>query len=195
MHAESFRSLAGNGKWDEYCNLLCNKGPDWWFNLEIPRLIEHLQPIQQNRHARISQDDVTGFPPRLILLSELIKPVMSIEVLNCLFVTLKSDNDLRGASVCAGAGVHAIWERGYGLGELDVWYQRIKDLLSEPEELLDSLARASLLGSKGLVEVTGLGDTALAVETLIMQRSCAEKARSSSLQTYGAFFAGLLLFF
>lgn len=192
MYAEPFRSLAAGERWDEYCSLLRGKGLDWWFNMDIPVLAGHLLPVLE-RHKGLGQHDFsseTGHSARLLFLMEAIKPSMSPDTFERLFPLFVSAGDIRGAAACAGAGVASIWDRGYGFEAFTPWYQRIKDLLNESEDRLDPLARASILGFKGHVEMIGFGDTIMTAGTFVDQRRCAEKAKSSSLQTYYAFMLG-----
>jgi DNA-binding SARP family transcriptional activator len=81
--------------------------------------------------------------------------------------------------------VASIWDSGTAFERQETWYGRIIHLL-EKGDRLSLLAKTSILGFKGFVEITYRGDLDGAVETLRSQQRWAEKARSTSLRVFHA---------
>jgi hypothetical protein len=79
--------------------------------------------------------------------------------------------------------VASIWDSGTDFNRYDPWYQRILDFL-ERKTLISPLARASLMGFKGFVELTYKCDLSKCARTLKEQLSLAEKAGSNSLKVF-----------
>lgn len=173
-----YTSYLEAGDWKRYASALCEDGLVWWFNMEIPCLIAHLSALESIHHGQT-------LPSRLMFLAEAARGFMSTENIDVLFNTFLSANDLEAASAAAGAGVASIWDSGTDFDRQETWYARIIQLL-EKAERLSPLARSSLLGFKGFVEVTYKGDLAKATETLRSQQRWSEKARSTSLRVFHA---------
>jgi DNA-binding SARP family transcriptional activator len=173
-----YASYLETGDWKRYASALCEDGLAWWFNMEIPCLIAHFAALESipNRQA---------LPSRLLFLAEAANGFMSTENIDALFHTFLSEKDLEAACAAAGAGVASIWDSGTDFERQENWYGKIVQLLGKGDSL-SPLARSSLLGFKGFVEITYRGDPAKAAETLKSQQRWAEKARSTSLRVFHA---------
>jgi len=173
-----YTSYLQEGDWESYASALCEEGLVWWFNMEIPCLIAHLAALESIPQGR-------PLPSRLLFLAEAAKGFMSTENIDALFHTFLSANDLEAASAAAGAGIASIWDSGTDFERQETWYAKIIQLLGKGDRL-STLAKSSLLGFKGFVEITYRGDLAKAAETLRSQQRWAEKARSTSLRVFHA---------
>ena len=173
-----YTSYLKEGNWESYASALCEDGLVWWFNMEIPSLMAHVAALE-------SLPKREPLPSRLELLVEAAKGFMSTDNLDHLFQVFLSENDLEAASAAAGAGVASIWDSGTDFERQETWYARIVQLL-EKADRLSPLAKSSLLGFKGFVEITHKGDLARTAETLRSQQRWAEKAGSTSLRVFHA---------
>ncbi len=173
-----YDALLREGKREEYISTLCQDGLTWWFNMDIPSIICHLVALNQI-------PPIAPLPRRLAFLSEAVNisiPIASMETFYHLFM---EENDLEAASAAAGAGAASIFDSGLEFSRFETWYQRIEDLLKQGDRI-SPLARASLLGFKGMVELVYLGDNTKASTTYKEQLLWAEKARSNSLRVFHA---------
>lgn len=173
-----YTSYLEAGDWKRYASALCEDGLVWWFNMEIPCLVAHLAALESISHGQT-------LPLRLLFLAEAVKGFMSTENIDVLFHTFLSEKDFEAASAAAGAGVASIWDSGTDFKRQENWYAKIVQLLGKGDRL-SPLARSSLLGFKGFVEITYRGDPTKAAETLRSQQRWAEKARSTSLRVFHA---------
>jgi tetratricopeptide (TPR) repeat protein len=173
-----YTSYLEQGSRKEFVAALCEEGLAWWFNMEIPCLVAHLAALE-------SLPQNTPAPLRLLFLMEAGKLFMSPETLDHIFEAFMQEDDLEAACAAAGAGVASIWDSGTAFERQETWYGRIIKLL-EKGDRLSLLAKTSILGFKGFVEITYRGDLDGAVETLRSQQRWAEKARSTSLRVFHA---------
>lgn len=180
---EPYAQLYSAGKIEEYISRFCKDGLVWALNMEIQRLAVHLVPVIDVFKGP------SAVPTRLALLRELISIPMSPENLEACYERLVAEGDLEAAATAAGDAVASIWERGISFDRYNAWHERIEWLLGHKEGL-SPLARASLLGYKGQIEMMGWGNLALASKTLDCQLLWAEKAGSPSLQVFHAFING-----
>jgi DNA-binding SARP family transcriptional activator len=173
-----YASYLEQGSRENFVSALCREGLAWWFNMEIPCLVAHLAALE-------SLPQNTPTPSRLLFLMEAAKVFMSPENLDHSFETFLQEDDLEAACAAAGAGVASVWDSGTDFERQETWYSRIVRLL-EKADRLSPLAKSSLLGFKGFVEITYQGDLAGAMETLRSQQRWAEKAGSTSLRVFHA---------
>lgn len=173
-----YNSLAKEEKWPEYIALLGKEGLTWWFNMEILLLAVHLIPLA-------SLPKKFRLPLRIIFFTEAVKGFMSTENMEALYHSFLKRKDFEAAAAAAGAGVASIWDSGSEFKRYEVWDKRIDELLKKNGNL-SSLARASLLGFKALIEITYYGDLSKAEEILKSQLFWADKANSKSLRVFHA---------
>ena len=173
-----YTSYLEQGSREDFVSALCQDGLAWWFNMEIPCLVAHLTALQ-------SLPQSTPAPSRLLFLMEAAKVFISPENLDHFFEAFLKEDDLEAACAAAGAGVASVWDSGTDFERQESWYGRILQLL-EKGDRLSSLAKTSILGFKGFVEITYRGDLAAVVETLRSQQRWAEKAGSTSLRVFHA---------
>jgi len=114
------------GEVDEYRHALELDGLDWWFNMEIPRIAMHLQPLLEHDGA-----EAAGGSLRLDFLARVIGNEISEPVMAALFERCLGDGDREAACAVAGAGTAAVWDSGYDFRRFDPWLQRIDGLLAE----------------------------------------------------------------
>lgn len=173
-----YDSMIQQKQWQEYVKALCEDGIRWWFNMEIPRLFSHLLPL--------SQTPLNGaLPHRLAFLREAANISIPLESMERFYHFFIEENDLEAASAAAGAGTASIFDSGSEFSRFETWYQRIENLLGQGNSI-SPLARASLLGFKGMVELVYQGDNLKASQTYKDQLVWAEKARSNSLRVFQA---------
>lgn len=175
---EKYQKYIDKKKWKEYISELSEDGLKWWFNMDTPSILVHLSPIESFPLENLQ------LPARLQFLLEATRQSIPLEKMDTFYKMFKDTGDLEAAAAAAGAGVASIWDSGREFQRYDLWYRRIKELL-RMKDRLSSLAVCSLVGFKGLTELTGQ-DINKAYETYIKQRLYAEKAGSHSLMVYFA---------
>jgi DNA-binding SARP family transcriptional activator len=180
-----YQSLLEQHKMEEYIAALCHEGLAWWFNMEIPHLALHLAPLS-------SLPPQVSLPARLLFLSEAVKGSIPIDSMDRFYLSFLDQNDLEAASAVAGAGAASIWDSGSDFTRFDKWYERISYLLDRGDRL-SPLSQASLLGFRGMMEISYLGDFSRAWKTFESQLSWADKAGSSSLKVFRASALGYCL--
>ena len=173
-----YDSLLEKERWGEYISGLCQDGIQWWFNMDMPSLLCHLAPLN-------GIPPETSRPLRLAFLSDSVNPSAPIESMEKFHQLFIEEDDLEAASAAAAAGAAAVFDAGSDLTLLDVWSERIEDLLGRGDGV-SPLARASLLGFKGMIEFVYRGDVARASETYKEQLRWAERAHSHSLRVFHA---------
>ncbi|MEM2126141.1 MAG: BTAD domain-containing putative transcriptional regulator [Candidatus Methanosuratincola sp.] len=155
--------------------------------MEIPTLFSHLLPLSQT-----PLND--ALPQRLAFLKEAVNIAIPLESMEKYYHLFIEEKDLEAASAAAGAGTASIFDSGSDFSRFETWYQRMENLLKQGD-LISPLARASLLGFKGMVELVYHGDNLKASQTYKDQLVWAEKARSNSLRVFQASAHGYYLLY
>lgn len=117
------------------------------------------------------------------LLSETTSERPSLEQIESCFRDLQTRGHLEGQCVATGAAVLTIWSSGTGLERYDRWHGAIETLLAQ-QDRLQPLAVASLLGFRGLVEMTGRNDLPRATATYEACLAWCLRAGAVSLHIY-----------
>ncbi len=177
---EPYRTYLSKGIWDEYLNSLASDGITWWFNMDTPSIAMHIAPL-----VAIKKKEDIKIPDRVLFLSEASRQFIPYERMDYFYTLFMNRGDIEAAAAAAGAGVASIWDSGRDFNRYRIWIKRINDLLKREDDLTP-LAISSLLGFKGLSELTYSSDIEQAYHTYMTQRLWAEKARSHSLMIYFA---------
>ncbi len=173
-----YKEYLEKGHWDSYITDLCEDGLKWWFNMDTPAILTHLAPLEG------SSLKITQLPIRLRFISEASNQPISLERMERFYRRFTETGDLEGAAAAAGAGVASIWDSGNDFLRYNLWYKRINELLKDKKSL-SPLAICSLLGFKGLIDLTGR-DIKRAYDTYSSLRLVAERAGSYPLMVYYA---------
>ncbi len=175
---KKYQDYLKNKQITDYIRAICEDGIRWWFNMNTPSIIVHLTPLTT---FGLEKDNL---PPRLVFLMEATKQTISHEVMERLYHHFAQSGDIEAMAASIGAGVSSIWDSGREFSRYRPWLERIESLMSKRDSM-SPLACASLIGFKGLIELTGL-DINKAYKTYMRQRVCAELAGSLDLMVYFA---------
>lgn len=169
------KSCLNNGKYRDYAEALEKAGLAWWFNLNIPLLAVHVHPVR----------NIESFPVsfRIKVMLGITDPASSQQDIEQLYQEAMEKTDLESACAAAGAGVHQILNSGREFDRLETWHNRIKLLLCAPG-LESALARASLIGFQGLIEIFYLSNLHHASRSFKKALDLAEEAESISLRLW-----------
>ncbi len=170
--------LAKRRIWD-YVNSLCDDGISWWFEMKIPEIAAHLQPLRKYAVPGIKP------PPRILLLVETVQPAMSTKTLDKLFHKFEKQGDVEAMAASACAGATSIWDSGVEFERFTFWHERIVKLIDGNFPMSD-LARAGLLCFRAQSELTFYGDMEKSLQTYRELMSLSEKAGSLSLKVFSA---------
>jgi len=165
-----------------YIKALCRDGIRWWFDMDTPSIAAHLMALAPKGPPPIPK---SLLPPRLVFLINTVQPNLSTKQFERLYRIFERRKDREGGAAAAGAVIASIWDSGREYSRYRPWYERIDRLLRENKGI-SPLAAASLNGFKGLVELTGLGNTEKAAESYRVMSKHAEKAGSASLRIFFA---------
>lgn len=172
----------GQGGWEKYLKVLDQEGFIWWFNMDIPAIAFHLKAL-----AFFPQS--TPLPFRVSFLSTAIKNPTSLESFENFYHAFMKQGDYEALAAVTGAGIISIWDSGMDFDRMEVWDERICQLL-EKEDLISPLARAYLLSVRGLVETVYHGNPLKVMNSLKEQQIWAERVHSIPLRLYRAFLLG-----
>ncbi len=173
---EKYEKLIKENRLDLYLKELSEEALQWWFEMDTPRLRVHLEVIK-------GQTDPSALPQRIAFVAEASQRTIPYERMVEFYRVFRDSGDRQAEAAAIGAAVAAIWDSGRQFSRYSKWKKRIEDLLKD--DCLCPLARASLMGFKGLIELTG-EDIKTAYQTYIKQRTCAEMAGSHCLMVYFA---------
>lgn len=154
MLSQPFSLFIEEKNWTKYLSLICKKGLTWWFNLQILRLSEHLNPLQ---------DITENLPNRLLLLREAVKPAPDLKCIEALYHQFLAENDAEAASAAISAAWWCICQRGTALDQADAWFDKIQTLMTI-QGGLPQLARARMIGDKGLYVLLRYADLKRAID-------------------------------
>lgn len=171
--------LLQSGDVDTYFDKLADDGLNWWFNMEVPCIAQHLEAVRNQLPA------VLPGSLRLRFLSGVSGPEIAETTMSALYEQALAEDDREAAFAVAGAGIGAVWDSGYDFRRFAPWLERATFLLEQADGV-SALARASLLGFMANAQMNGAGDLALAQETCRQQLLAAEEAHSSSLRIFHA---------
>ena len=190
--AEPFARLAARGEWEAYAARLAETGLSWWFEMDVPRIAAHLQPLPEGEIARCA--------PRLRLLAASTLPLPAgqpkgevMTRIEDLQSELEAAEDADGAAGVCLLALAALWDFGDDLGGTVAWRQRAVVLRRQMP--LSALARAALLAFEALLAIFIEGDLAEARTLLDEQRVAAQEAHSAAMTLQGATLQALALTF
>lgn len=176
MLLQPFSLYAEEKNWTKYLSVLCEKGLAWWFNLQILKLADHLKPVQS-----ISGD----LPPRFLFLREAVKPEPDLKIIETLYHQFVAENDTEAACAAVSAAWWCILERGTNMDPADAWFKKSQTLTNQGG--LPPLARARLIGDKGLYELVRFADLKGAIDAFKEALSLTESQESIWLKIYISF--------
>ena len=175
---EKYERLLKENRLDLYLKELSEEGLNWWFEMDTPSLRIHLEPLKILSAS-------LNLPPRIAFLLEASKQTIPYEQMRKYYRLFSDSGDTEAEAAAIGAVVASIWDSGRQFSRYREWKKKIEDVLKSKDSILSPLARASLMGFKGLIELTG-EDIKSAYQTYVKQRTFAEMANSHSLMVYFA---------
>lgn len=171
-----FDTLLEQGKWDAYLSLLSEKGLIWFLEMDLPRLVAHLIPVNS-----IPQE--VSKPPRLAFFAEMIEPFVNESTIERYFDSFMERGDLEAAAAAVAFGLNLALEKGKSFLHFTPWRQKGDQILELKKDLSD-LAQASLLAQMGLNIYMSMGDVRQAERVLFEAVQRAEAAGSDSLKLH-----------
>ncbi len=177
---KSYQAYLEQKKRVAYIKALCSDGIRWWFNMDTPAIGAHLMALAPKGPPPIPQ---ALLPSRLVFLVNTVQPNLSTKQFERLYRIFERRKDREGTAAATGAGIASIWDSGRKYSRYRLWYERTDRLLRENNGI-SPLAAASLHGFRGLVELTGAGDTIKAAKSYRAMSEHAEEAGSPSLRLF-----------
>jgi hypothetical protein len=147
---EPFNALLKQGEWDEYVSLLSQKGLIWFLEMDFPRLVAPLMPVNS-----IPQE--VHRPPRLAFFSEAIEPFVNASVLERHYESFMEAGDPDAAAAAAAFGLNLALEKGDRFSRFKPWHQKCEQLLEQRQDI-STLAQAALLIQLGMKKYVLMGD-------------------------------------
>ncbi|RMG69901.1 MAG: hypothetical protein D6710_07980, partial [Nitrospirae bacterium] len=136
---EKYETYLKENRLDLYIKDLSEEGLNWWFEMDTPSILVHLEPL---KNLPVSID----LPPRIMFLREATKQLIPYEQMEEFYRVFNESGDLEAEAAAIGAAVASIWDSGRQFSRYRKWKKRIEGLLEKEEPLLSPLARASLMG-------------------------------------------------
>lgn len=150
------------------------QGLSWWFEMDLPRIAAHLEPLGNQASTSLSAR------LRFLIGAVQFSPPERFEEY---FAEFSGAGDPAGQFAAAGAGILAIWNSGAALDRYEGWRGRIEKLLENRKDV-PPLAIAALLGFRGMMEMTGRNDLAQATATYEECLDWCERAQSVPLRVF-----------
>ena len=180
-----FEDLLKNNQWNQYIDLLCNKGIYWWLNLDIIQITNHLNPLKEFPPA-------IEKPDRLKLLYEIVNPNASPKKILSLYHRFLKQQDYLAAVACIFTGWSNVWNSGTNLMQMDTWMDEILRL-KKADIQLSTIEQATVLTAIGIIELMRWGNLKKAESALQQALILAEQSKAFSLKTYIAYGYGHIL--
>lgn len=171
-----FGKLFAQGNWGDYISALSEKGMAWFLELDFPRLVGHLMPLN-------SMPPEVARPARLTFFADMIEPYVDEATVARHFESFLADGDLEAAAGAAAFGLNLALEKGDSYARFTPWHQRCERLL-EKEPGLSPLARSCLLLQLGMKKHLFGGDMKKAEQVFFQALRLAEAAGSDSLRLH-----------